>query len=176
LSLYRERSRFDGYEEFVPPEASYDAGKASHMIWNGPPRPRPAVAPPPFQLSDTKRQSLRFPALGWLDEILQAAPAGTLKILAFMPVHIAAQPVPGSEDEATEAECKARIVTIAKARGATAIDWRIASPLTSNDQNYWDSVHYRIPVAKLLAAELGAAVLQGRPSPDGSYRLLARPD
>jgi hypothetical protein len=169
FGLYPERRRFDGYEVFVPPESQYDAAAAHDRIWAGLP-PRQADAPPQL-LSPEERSALSFPALGWLDAILARLPASSLKILAFIPVNVAAQPAPGTHDAAVEAECKARIVAIAGKRGAKVIDWRIASPLTRNDANYWDRVHYRVPIATRIAEQLAQAALDGRPSEDGSYVL-----
>lgn len=171
LGLYPERIRYDGYEVFVPPESQYDPVRAHHNIWEDMPS-RSAPQPPPLPQAELAR--LKFPALAWLDAGLARLPASTLKILAFMPVSIAAQPVPNSETASIESECKARIVAIAKKYGAKVIDWRIPSALTRNENNYWDNLHYRVPVATRIANELGPAVLDGRPSDDGTYRLLVR--
>jgi hypothetical protein len=54
------------------------------------------------------------------------------------------------------------------------IDWRIASPITTNDSNYWDGLHYRLPIAQRIARELIAATLNGTASTEGSYRILVR--
>jgi len=171
LGLYRERVRYDGYEVFVPPESQYDPVRAHDNIWQG-------VAPPPTELpppaSPAERRRLSFPALSWLDAGLARLPSTSLKILAFMPVHVAAQPAPGTPAADVEAECKARIVSIGRRHGAKVIDWRIASPLTRNDANYWDGLHYRVPIATRIAEELAAAALAGRESEDGSYVLLLR--
>src|SRR6185295_8332671 len=93
--------------------------------------------------------------------------------LAFMPVHVAAQAWPGTLGEAIERECKERIVAMAQRHGAMVIDWRISSPLTRTDSNYWDSLHYRQPVAHRLAHDLTAAAIEGRRSDDGSYVITA---
>jgi hypothetical protein len=172
LGLYPERVRHDGYQVFVPPETEYDLTQARRHIWgHRTPQLPPDLAPPP--LSPGERQALTFPALAWLDEGLAAMPASSIKILAFMPVHVAAQPWPGTREAAIEGECKARIAQIARARGATVIDWRIASPLTSNDANYWDNLHYRVPIATHLARQLGA-LAAGKNTEDGTYRLTVR--
>jgi hypothetical protein len=115
---------------------------------------------------------LRFPALDWLDASLANLPESSLKILAFMPVHVAAQPRPGTHEGALEAECKARITDIARKRGAKAIDWRVHSALTRNDANYWDPLRYRLPIAARIADELQKAVLEGATSPGNEYRIL----
>ena len=91
-----------------------------------------------------------------------------------MPVHVAIQAWPGTHAAAVEAECKARIAAIARERGAKVIDWRIASPITTNDANYWDALHYRLPIAQRIGRELIGAALHGEESSDGSYRLLVR--
>jgi hypothetical protein len=171
LGLYPERIRYDGYEVFVPPESQYDPIRAHNEIWKGV-RPLPPHLPPP--LTPKERRLLVFPALSWLDDGLARIPSTSVKILAFMPVNVAAQPMPGTHVSDIEAECKARIVAIARKRGAKVIDWRIPSPLTRNDTNYWDNLHYRVPIATRIATDLAAAVLTGRESGDGSYVLLVR--
>jgi hypothetical protein len=171
LGLYPERARLDGYRNFLPPESQYDPVRAHATIWRGVGSP-PAVLPPP--LSAEERSKLTFPALAWLDRDLRRIPAPNLKILAFMPVSVAAPPVPGTHDADVESECKARIMTIAQNRNAKLIDWRIASVLTSNDSNYWDNLHYRLPIAAQIAKELAQAALDGQESLDGSNRILVR--
>lgn len=172
LGLYHERVRDDGYENFLPPESRYDPVRAHATIWRGRKPELPADVPPPA-LTPEQRRDLSFPALRWLDDMLAHMPASE-KILVFMPVHVAGQPVPGTFAAAAEAECKARVVAIARRRGAKLIDWRIPSPLTRNDLNYWDNLHYRVPIATRITNALGPAALEGRESTDGSYRLLVR--
>jgi hypothetical protein len=173
LGLYPERLRYDGFGVFVPPDSEYDLERARRTIWAGRTPEMPPALPPPM-LSEEERRSLSFPAVGWLDATLAKLPASTLKILAQMPVHVAAQPWPGTRDAAVDEECKARIAAIARARGAKLIDWRIVSPLTTNDANYWDRLHYRLPIGNRIAADLAAAVLDGRESEDHAYRLVVR--
>jgi len=168
LHLYRERIRYDGYEVFVPPESQYDLVRAHEAIWHNfrPPvhEQRPLTAGELGQLS--------FPALDWLDAALARFPSTTMTILAFMPVNVAALPSPGTREAEIEAECKQRIVAIGRKDGAKVIDWRFPSPLTQNETNYWDPLHYRVPVATRIAEQLGAAALAGHESDDGSYRFL----
>jgi hypothetical protein len=172
FGLYSARSRYDGFEIFTPPEGDYDLTRAKRGIWVAhPERPRPNLPPP--ALTDAERRGLRFPALEWLEQMLSEIPS-TTKILAFMPVHVAIQAWPGTEAAAVEAECKARIEAIGRAHGAKVIDWRIASPITTNDSNYWDALHYRLPIAQRIGRELIDAALDGKESADGGYRLLVR--
>jgi hypothetical protein len=169
LGLYRERVRFDGYEVFTPPERDYDLARARHNLWGDRgPRPLPERSPP--TLSAEELRATQFPAVTWLDETLANLPS-TRVVLAYMPVHISAQPWPDTRDAALEAECKARIAAVARKHRATVIDWRIPSALTSDDANYWDGLHYRLPIAARIAEEIAAGALEGKPSRDGSYRL-----
>lgn len=173
LGLYRARSRYDGFEVFTPPETDYNLARARFGIWHGQaPRALPDVPPPP--LSAEERRALTFPALAWMDTMLGELPPSSLKVLAFMPVHVTAQRWPGTRDAAVEAECKARIAEIGRRRGATVVDWRIASPITTNDENYWDGLHYRLPIAQRIARELIGAVRDGAEATDGGYRILVR--
>jgi len=173
LGLNRPRSRYDGFEVFTPPENEFDLARARQGIWGGqPPRAVPDLPPPP--LSDAERRALSFPALIWMDAMLAELPSSSVKVLAFMPVHVALQAWPGTHDAAADAECKERIASIARARDAKVVDWRIASPITTNDANYWDGLHYRLPIAQRIARELADAALNGRESADGSYRLVVR--
>jgi hypothetical protein len=163
--------RYDGYQVFVPPESQYDLARVRHSLWGDAEPKAPPDLPPPA-LPPQERTALVFPALAWLDQTLQNVPSTTLTVLADMPVHIVAQPWPGTRPAAVDAECKARIAALARKHGARLIDWRIASALTSNDENYWDALHYRLPIADRIARELIAAVLERRPSADGSYRIV----
>jgi hypothetical protein len=171
LGLYRARSRYDGFEIFTPPESDYDLARAKRGIWLAHAEsPLPDLPPP--ALSDDEKRALTFPALAWMDAMLGELPAASVKVLAFMPVHVAAQAWPGTRAAAVEAECKARIATIGRARGARVIDWRVASPVTTRDENYWDGLHYRLPIAQRIARELTGAVLNGTESADGDYRIV----
>jgi hypothetical protein len=173
IGLYRARSRYDGFEVFTPPESDYDLAHAKSGIWAGQvERPLPNLPPP--ALPDVDRRALKFPALEWLEMMLRELPASSRKVLAFMPVHIAVQAWPGTPHAAVESECKARIAAIGRTHGATVIDWRIASPITTNDSNYWDGLHYRLPIAQRIARELIDAVLRGTPSAEGDYRIVVR--
>jgi hypothetical protein len=171
FGLVASHVRDDGFGVFVPPESQYDLAKAQSEIWRGSPRPDVVEAPVP-QLTASEREALRFPALQWLDAVLAQLPRSTRKILAFMPVHVAAQHQPGSQGAAVEAECKSRIGNIARLRGAVLIDWRYPSDLTRDDANYWDSLHYRLPIAERITRDLIAASIDRRPSTDATYRIL----
>jgi hypothetical protein len=157
LGLRQERIGANGFEIFVPPESSYEAAKAAKEIWAHRPRGL-APATPAYVVTEEEIRSWRFPALAWLDELLGAVPADTRRIIAFMPVHIAAQPVPGSAEAAREARCKVKVAEIAARHDAALIDFRIHSAITTVDANFWDPLHYRLPIAYRIVDEIGRSL------------------
>jgi hypothetical protein len=164
----------NGYDMFVPMESTYDASKAKQHIWRG--RAGPIVPhEPAYVATEADRAHWQYPALAWLDELAGNVPAGTRVILAFMPAHVAGQLQPGSKEAAQEAECKARMAAIASRRGAHLVDFKIVSPITSQDANYWDKLHYRLPIAQRIVEGIARAVATGRDDPGGDWRYLAGP-
>lgn len=165
MGLARPRLRQDGYAVFTPPEDRYDPERARAHIRAGAADPMapadPADAP--------------MPALARLDDLLDRVPADAVKLLVFTPVHAVAQGAPGTAQGRREAACKRRVAAIGTRHGATVVDFRIASPLTTRDANYWDALHYRLPVAARIVADLKDAVATGANDPAGTYRVLAHP-
>jgi hypothetical protein len=138
-----EKLRKDGYEFPVRPDSTYDAALVYDDIWGFGSRHWFSIALPGPGEADRAAVD-KFAALPWLDESLARLPAGVKKYL-LPPIHIHMLPESGSLREAQEAECKRRIATIARQRGATLVDWRIASPIALDDSHFWDPIHYRSP-------------------------------
>jgi hypothetical protein len=170
LGAVPEKLREDGFEVFVPPESSYDLARARDKIRDYDPSSFGAAP----DSREAERKAMELEALPWLDASLARLPDATRKILVFPPVHAHALPAAGSYVEARETECKRRIALIARQRGAMLVDWRIVSPLTTEDSHFWDALHYRLPIAYGLIDDLEHIVNEGRESPDGSYRILVR--
>ncbi|GEP00233.1 hypothetical protein [Methylobacterium haplocladii] len=171
LGLAPERIRGDGFAVFTPPEWSYDAPRAAAHIHSG------ATALDDTDASETKAPASDgpMPALAWLDALLRKTPAEALKLVAFMPVNVAAQGRPGTPQGQREAACKAQVARIGEMRGATVVDFRYPSSVTTDDTNYWDALHYRLPVAGRIIGSLKAATQGGADDAGGVYRVLARP-
>lgn len=166
--LYRPESEppeiaANGYGVFVPPEEQYDAQKASDYIWEGRTPSIPPLAPD-YQPTDNDVATWRFPALPWLEELLKALPKDTIKVLAFMPPHIAIHPLPGSPEAARVKLCKAKVKEMAHQYGAHYLDFWIKSPITVEDSNFWDARHYRVPIAARIVDDIGLAVTGRRTS------------
>ena len=174
LGLLKERVRGDGYEVFTPPEASYDLARARAHLTAVPDAAALELAPPPADLSAARAQ-WRFPALAWIDEALGLAPAGTLKLLVLPPTHAASLPRPGSLSAVYYEACKGALRELAARQGATLVDYAQVSPLTADDANYWDPLHFRLPVARRVEAELATVAGGGALAPDGVATVTRPP-
>jgi hypothetical protein len=145
VHLKRRRYGLDGYTSFVPPESQYDRLRRDAAFLRWEPTDR---SPPP---ADAKAV---FPALSLLRQDLQSIPAGTRKVVFFVPYFIERQGVPGSVTAWSWARCKEQVAAIAAENGAEVLDFMIPSSITQEKDNYWDPVHYRVPIAARLAEGL----------------------
>ena len=89
-----------------------------------------------------------------------------------MPVHATAQQRPGTPGFRVEESCKAHIANIAARHETPVIDFRIPSSLTMDDTNYWDRLHYRVPVGDSIAAMMATALKTLEDDPLGRWRIL----
>jgi hypothetical protein len=149
--LKRERYGRDGYTSFVPPDSQYDRAKvAANMAKSGVTIPGGAHTGSP--------STWRFPTHEWLQANLDLFPDTTKKILFFVPYNHHIQTAPGGDGADIWAECKRRVAAMAAARPNTlAVDFLMDSPITADDDNYWDALHYRTGIADRLARDLAAA-------------------
>lgn len=173
-TLGLKQARFvDGYEVFTPPENEYDPVKVESKLWGK--SGREAVEPliPPYQANAEDRAQWQFPALHWLDEMAMKF-AGRV-VFVFVPAHISAQPQPGSASAAQQEECKLRMAAIARRHNAPLIDFNIRSELTENDANWWDPLHYRLPIADRVVADIDRAIATGEDDPKGHWRYFGEP-
>ena len=104
--------------------------------------------------------------------LLRKTRANSRKSLVFPPVHVTAQPQPGSFMALEEAECKARVAAIGGRYKAPVIDFRLASDITSRDENFWDPLHYRVAIAQRVARGIAQALATGGDDPAGDWRVL----
>ena len=165
LGFKHSRYGLDGYTSFVPPESAYDPARvgAAFARWG-----KPADIPA------TNRARV-FPALPLLAAGLQALPPATRKILFFTPGHVSQQGAPGSDFAAAWAACKAQVAAIAAGAPHTVVaDFLIPSPITADQASYWDPVHYRVPIADRIMADLAAASA-GRSTPDDRILTSEQP-
>jgi hypothetical protein len=162
LGLLPPRYGDNGYRVFTPPEDSYDLARARTMLWaeRKPDALQPIV--PPVVFSEPEASRLRLPALAWLQDILRRTRSGagtkTNVVIMWTPQHRSKLPVPGSREAAVRRVCKQRIDAIARQYGAMVVDWGFYSPLTTDDSQFWDPMHYRLPIAVRLGESVSAAL------------------
>ncbi len=162
LGLARPRYGRDGYADFLPDDAAYDAARAAANLTPVPQEPAPAT-PPDFV----------FESHALLAQRLAALPAASPVLLFFVPYHVSLQPPPGTRGALQWDACKGSIAEIARARPGTVLaDFMIPSPITRQDTHYWDPQHYRVPIADRLVRGLAEAAA-GRTSDD--FTLLVPP-
>src|SRR4051794_23773131 len=139
--LKRRRYGLDGYTSFVPPEAAYDRARRDRQFLNWAPVDNRPPAPDAVAT---------YPALPLLRENMLRLPAGTRKVLYFPPYHIERQGEPGGVTRWEWDQCKQQVAAIAAETGAEVIDFMIPSSITRDRDNFWDPVHYRIPIAERI--------------------------
>ncbi|MEM7405270.1 MAG: hypothetical protein AAF458_08250 [Pseudomonadota bacterium] len=175
FQLGRREPRFglDGYRTFLPPPGEYDLGKARRNLYggDGTPRPREGASGP---LSDTERTEAVYGALRNMQGALAAVPAKARIIFWLVPYHHHHLGAPGSKRLAWLDDCKQRIVQLAASRPNTVVlDMMFRSPLTSEDANYWDPLHFSESVADSLPGLFRLAIEDGMPG-KSIKRLLPR--
>lgn len=170
LGLARERMRRDGYGIFTPPESRYDLAQARrHIRANSSPFVEGEESAP---ASGSRGGADPFPSLAWLSQMLDRVPPETRMLVVMPPIHVAAQAVPDTPDAARERACTARVLDLAARHGATVVDYRRPSAITTEDSNYWDPLHYRIGLAARIVDDLAAVAAGGRDAADGTYRVI----
>ncbi|MBV9537766.1 MAG: hypothetical protein JOY70_02405 [Acidisphaera sp.] len=156
----------DGYTRFVPDESRYDPARVAELMAPAKPWEPPDEGPDP--------ERWQMPALDLLREDLTRLPAATRKLMVFVPVSTRLIAPPTTRGGAWFAECKRRVVDLARGAGRAAVtDLAFASPLTSDPAHYWDAWHTRVGIADRVVTEI-AARLAGSASDD--VRVLFQSD
>lgn len=169
VGLRRVKYGRDGYTNFLPNDSEYDPVKVRRNLW-GEGRAEVVPVDPPVVLNAAERAALRFPTHALMEDLLNALPAESRKVLFFVPYHLSGLPAPGSDEATRWAECKGRLAAIARRFPNTVVvDFMRPSPITTRDENYWDRLHYTLGVADRLAGDLFAAAESGA---DGSAYVI----
>lgn len=169
VGLKRRRYGLDGYTNFLPPESQYDPVRvaAAFARW-GPPDEQPLPDPPP----DAAAPPPVFPAHALLREALLTLPSETRTVLFWAPYHSGRHGAPNSGTARAWAACKAGVTRAVTGTGAVIADFMRTSAITQDTSNYWDPLHYRVPIADRVVQGLNAA-LDGQENPD--FALLTPP-
>lgn len=143
-----ERARRDGYWDYEP---NYTA-----MGYDRDPGKRAALERPGE--SGGGNATGPYPAAAALEALMNASP-GTALILLRPPVYHKVLPLPGSADARADAGCRDAFAALAARRPRTAlIDWRSDRPELHDPNQFFDQTHYRQPIARLVEADIAAAL------------------
>jgi len=164
--------RDDGYWVFLSYFYSYDPEAALQRLYGSRPRSPAAPIVPPEKVADSERQAWSFPWLDLLEKALDAVPPATRTMFVTMPVHVTAQTRPGSAAAQREDVCKQRTARIAAKHGSVLIDLRFPSAITQPDDNYWDSLHYRLEVARQIEELIVSGINSAQPDAAGTRRII----
>ena len=166
----------DGYKSFLPDPSEYDLERARTNIYGQPlPKSKPDGRPMSAELN-RESATWQYPSHALLKAMLHNTPRATQVILMIVPYHWFHQAVTGTKDGARWHECKRRIAQLASARpGALLLDFMIDSPLTRNDENYWDKLHFGARTAAQIVDEIASAARQNVTA-TASAKVLVRND
>jgi hypothetical protein len=141
--------------------ADYEMGKA----WSFKPGP-PATADE-FPVGG-ERSSADFPGLIRLDAVLSEIPATTPVVIVMPPQFYTRLPPAGTPAAQFRDACKERIAARARrgAGGGAFIYFLVDSEITRTPENFMDDEHYRSNVARIIEADIAAA-LGGRREASG---------
>ena len=175
--LGRREPRYgrDGYRNFLPPDAEYDLERARGHLY-GPDGVRERAVPAtPAQVSPAERASWVMPGMTLLARVLDSLPERTTVTLMFVPYHLFQQAAPGTREAVRWDECRRRVTALAAARpGTRALDFMIPSPVTREDRNYWDPLHFTTAVAAQVERSLARAIREPGYR-DATFRWLHAP-
>jgi hypothetical protein len=105
-----------------------------------------------------------FPAAEQLRIALAALPKSTPVVLVRPPLYIGAQPAPGSDADKGDRACRAAFAAVARDRPLTTlVDWSVDRPENRQIENFFDKTHFRAGTARLLEADIAAALRAKNP-------------
>jgi hypothetical protein len=172
LKLKISKTAANGFETFLPPDDRYDLKYVYTQIY-GAEQPKPI---PLINNTEVAKLMLshKYPNLIYMKEILGSFSTSTMKILMFSPMHVYLRNSNGVDTVAMYEGCKQAVVGLAQQYPNTlVIDFMIDSPLTRNDNNFWDGPHYNAKTGKKII-ELMAAIVDHSGDNQELVRLLYR--
>lgn len=140
----RDRARPDGYWDYDPIYESqgYDREDKRALLME-------------YKPEDLVNESGVFPAIEELGARLVSLPTETVVGLVIPPAFITGQPRADTPEGRTELACREALETLARSRPRTfVIGWSGALPETTNPDDYFDHVHYKRALARVLEDQL----------------------
>lgn len=111
----------------------------------------------------TLPDTIQFAAIPRLRKLMDAVPGNAAVVLVFVPRYYTALPSPGSNGDRLLRLCKDAYRRIAAERPRTAVlDWLVDSALVRDEQSFWDQVHFRQPVARIMERGIADVIRETR--------------
>ena len=146
--------RRDGYRNFSRDFGVYDLEAVRGRLYK---RAARHILPASLEPQLT-RVDWHYATHALLDVMLRATPASTRIAVVFPPLH----GFYASRSAVNYAECKGRITQqVASYANVGVIDYLFLSPLTTNDENYWDPLHFVNDVARVMERDLSSLFTHG---------------
>lgn len=168
----------DGYYDFTKTyREKYSSERIHENLYGNPRRKQPQA----LIIEPDEIKSWVFPDIENLRDVLASLAPSTRKLLVLPPYHYFSPYVAGSRNKARWAECKRRIARIGdNVAGVTVVDFLLESEISLNDENYWDSTHYKVEIADKLEDILGEVMTKpivggtaGRADYKKPYKILS---
>lgn len=157
LGWREPKYRRDGYRDFTADFGAYDPAAVARRLYQRPARGTPAAPVWPARA----REAWHYPLLDELASLLDRTPDDTRVVLFFPPLH--AHYIERQAE--TFAECKGRVLDLVAEHGGVAIlDYLHVSPLTLDDGNYWDPLHFTRAVSQDIETDVAAALAGREPT------------
>ena len=139
-------ARPDGYRD-------YDTGNPWHL-------PEFREPPPPEMPGGTSAAATAdFTAPPLLRQFLAGLRSDARVVLVLPPRYTTAVPSPGSVAAAELDVCKDAYRALAGARPDTRLlDFLVDGPMAQREENFWDAIHYRGAVARMIEDRLADAL------------------
>ncbi len=156
----------NGYQNFLLDDSEYDLGRARELIYGTKEPKKLLPASKKVALSAEKGKNLPLKALKYVGEMVNIIDAKTHITFVLVPFHFyhsyGQRPVVD--------ECINRIRRLILGRPNTMfVDFMIASELTTKDNNYWDSLHYRLEPSFDVTRDITYAIKTKKENDSGRF-------
>lgn len=151
-----ERARPDGYWDYEPEYIGLGYTTNPEIRRRLDQRPHDSL--PRFE-RDPQEGARRFPAAERLKAMASALPERTALVVVMPPLYVNAVPPEGTEPAYLARACRAAVAEAARAHPRSAVvDWHADRPETRNSELFFDTMHYRQPIARQIEADVAAAL------------------
>lgn len=153
----RSKYRDDGYEDFTRTMFPHDMDKRRETIYGSAAPGQNAPVNSVVQAAPERIETHEFPAIAHLDRMLSRLPDETLKLVIIPPFHVYHQPRPGSAEDIEWKGFKRQVAdVVCRHKNSVFLDFMIKSPITTEDENFFDRIHYTVAVARTIAQSMAA--------------------